>query len=190
MEKGNWGHNIVGKMIVYAVMNITVGSLEALAPKVLDSLKRKGLDVRQLAKLRYYIKTAAGRMIDRGLIKIEKTAGGKKYFALTEKGKAQFAQYRLGELKIKKPQLWDGNWRVIIFDIKELNRRLRYRLRRQLIALGFRRLQRSVWVFPYECEEAVLLLKTGFGLGKDVIYMEVAYLENDRWLRREFGFLK
>ena len=179
--------NIVGNMIVFTVANLIVGSLEALAPEVLKRLKRHGLDAKALANVRYYIKKAAGRMIDAGFIEVKTTAKDKKFFALTDKGRELLLRYRLGELKINKPHRWDGNWRVIVFDISEQKRHVRDLLRRELTGLGLRQLQKSVWVSPYDCEEIVLLLKTGFGMGKEVLYMEVAYLENDRWLRKEFG---
>ena len=41
---------------------------------------------------------------------------------------------------------WDGVWRVVIFDIPEENKRVRYVLRETLKILGFRPLQKSVWI--------------------------------------------
>lgn len=43
---------------------------------------------------------------------------------------------------------WDRNWRFVIYDIPERHRKFRQLIRRKLFQLGFRKLQRSVWVSP------------------------------------------
>ena len=55
---------------------------------------------------------------------------------------------------------------------------------------GFVRLQDSVWIYPYDCEDFMVLLKADFKIGKDVLYMIVDELEGDGRLRKEFGFKK
>lgn len=135
----------------------------------------------------YYVRAVVGRLLDRGLIEFKKTRSGKKYLHLTDKGRKELLKYQVGELTIKKPKHWDGKWRVIIFDIKELRRGDRDRLRVQLRRLGFARLQQSVWIYPYHCEELIVLLKSYFRFGKDLLYMTVDHLEYDQGLREQFG---
>ena len=53
--------------------------------------------------------------------------------------------------------------------------------------IGFVRLQDSVWVYPYDCEDLIVLLKADFKIGKDVLYMIVDEMEGDTHLRKEFG---
>ena len=53
--------------------------------------------------------------------------------------------------------------------------------------IGFVRLQDSVWVFPYDCEEFISLLKANLKIGAAVFYMVVAQIENDKHLRAHFG---
>ncbi|MDD2763008.1 MAG: PaaX family transcriptional regulator C-terminal domain-containing protein [Opitutaceae bacterium] len=43
---------------------------------------------------------------------------------------------------------WDGRWRLVFFDIPEVKRRERLRLRRTLQKMGFGYLQNSVWLSP------------------------------------------
>lgn len=50
---------------------------------------------------------------------------------------------------LRKRRKWDGIWRMVIFDIKERNRRLRDNLRRKLKELGFGKWQRSVYITPH-----------------------------------------
>jgi len=56
-----------------------------------------------------------------------------------------------------------------------------------LKAIGFVQLQKSVWVFPYDCEDLIILLKADFKVGKDVLYMIVDKIENDREIKKVFN---
>ena len=133
-----------------------------------------------------YVNRSIMRLKNQGMIKFEKR-NGKSFVRLTEKGQQKLLKYQLREAIIKKPRWWDKKWRVLVFDIKEKSRTLRDGLRKELVNLGFVRLQNSVWVYPYECEEVIIMLKSYFSLGKDVLYMTVEKIENDKWLKEEFG---
>lgn len=52
-----------------------------------------------------------------------------------------------------RKQKWDGNWRVIIYDIPEKQRLKRDKLRKWLKRFGFGRWQNSVWVTPHPIED-------------------------------------
>ena len=52
--------------------------------------------------------------------------------------------------------------------------------------IGFVRLQDSVWIFPYDCEDFIMLLKADLKIGKDALYAIVEKLENDKALREHF----
>ena len=52
---------------------------------------------------------------------------------------------------------------------------------------GFVRLQDSVWIYPYDCEDLISLAKTNFRIGADVLYMIVERLEHDTHLREHFS---
>ena len=54
-------------------------------------------------------------------------------------------------------------------------------------AAGFLRLQDSVWVYPYDCEDFVALLKADLRLGREMLYIIAEKIENDGWLRQEFN---
>jgi len=88
--------------------------------------------------------------------------------------------------KVKKPRKWDGRWRVLAFDISEKRRYLRKRIRSVLYSVGFVRLQDSVWIYPYDCEDMMTLLKADLKIGKEVLYLIVDSLENDKEYRKHF----
>lgn len=45
---------------------------------------------------------------------------------------------------------WDGKWRIIMFDVEEVNKKVRERLRDKLKELGFGMLQKSVFISPHD----------------------------------------
>jgi len=157
-----------------------------VAPGVLVALNKVQKQKRQYQQ-RYHVNRAIKEMITVGLVEYHKNNQGINCLCLTEKGKAKLKDYAIENLKIKKPWRWDKKYRVIIFDIKEFKRKIRDQLRRWLEHLGFVRLQNSVWVYPYECREVIVLLKSHFQIGKEVLYMTVDSIENDKWLKKEFN---
>ncbi len=176
------------KKIVLASLAIGgILTVAVLAPNALQALGALGVGKKKW-NARFYINTVINKLVKDGLIRFEGRGDG-KCCVLTEKGERRLARYQLQEFSEKEFPKWDGKWRIIIFDIKEYSRAARDNLRRELQNAGFVKLQNSVWVFPHDCEEFVFLLKTSFELGKSVLYMTVEKLENDSWLRKQFGLL-
>lgn len=62
----------------------------------------------------------------------------------------------------------------------------RENLRHTLISIGFMKLQDSVWIYPYDCEDLITLLKADMEIGKDILYMIVEALEDDKHFRKYF----
>ena len=86
-----------------------------------------------------------------------------------------------------KKRRWNGRWAVVIFDIPERRRRTGDRLRIMMQETSFVRLQDGVWVFPYDCEDFISLVKAELKIGAAVLYMVVEHIENDKHLRSHFG---
>ena len=78
----------------------------------------------------------------------EKILGNSRGYLLTPKGRLKI--FRLKTKKIKRKKLPQGNWLIVFFDIPEKRRKTRDLFRLTLKELGFERLQRSVWVTPYQ----------------------------------------
>ena len=70
--------------------------------------------------------------------------------------------------KVKKKKRRDGNWLMLIFDIPEKKRKLRDLLRENLQILGFKLLQKSIWVCPYDILEQVQGIIQKYNLEKYV----------------------
>jgi DNA-binding transcriptional regulator PaaX len=179
---------LVGKIILGTIASAGILTVAAIAPNALKAIDLFYPKEKRKYNRKYYIKQSITKLRERGLLEF-KQQNGKIFASLTKRGQKELLKYQLREKVIKKPKRWDKKWRVVIFDIKEQARNLRKGLRDELINLGFVKLQNSVWVYPYECEEVVGMIKTYFGIGRDVLYMTVEEIENDRWLREEFELI-
>ena len=94
---------------------------------------------------------------------------------------------QIDSLKIKKPKKWDKKWRVVVFDIVELKKIRREAFRGKLKELGFRPLQKSVWVHPFNCKDEIALLRRFFGLSENDIRLITANkIEKDKELKSLF----
>jgi CRISPR/Cas system-associated endoribonuclease Cas2 len=154
----------------------------AVAPNTLQLLRYLP---KEKYNLQYRAKTAAGRLVARGLaVWIERD--GKKYLRVTPVGRRAFAFERERVALKNQKKKWDGRWRMVVFDIPERRRRIRIRLRAFMSDIGFVRLQDSVWVYPYDCEDFIALLKAELKIGKDVLYAIADTIEHDRDIRRHF----
>jgi phenylacetic acid degradation operon negative regulatory protein len=85
------------------------------------------------------------------IVKEEKN--GEVYLKLVSKAGSFFNEkISLKELAKKE---WDGLWRLVIFDIKEVDRKIRDQLRNKLKKLGFAMWQKSVYISPHPLVEEV-----------------------------------
>ncbi|MBU4479971.1 hypothetical protein KKG48_00820 [Patescibacteria group bacterium] len=174
------------KVILKTIATAGLISIVVLAPNALQIIKQFSPKKKKWIREKYYMNNSIRNMLRKGLIqKVRK--GNTEFMELTKEGENIVSQYKLGDMEIKKTKRWDGKWRVIIFDISEKKKRLRNLLRFHLDRLGFIKLQNSVWVFPYDCEDLIFLLKTDFFIGDDVLYMEVNRIENEKWLKELFN---
>ncbi|MSR85709.1 CRISPR-associated endonuclease Cas2 [Candidatus Uhrbacteria bacterium] len=131
------------------------------------------------------IKQAILRLDKRGWIIARQTQEGWK-IRVTAKGHAEALAYELGQKKIQKPRCWDQKWRLLIFDIPESRRVVRDKIRRLLQSFNFYRLQDSVWVYPYECQEILNVLCTKYRVRSEALYIRAEFLDQDYWLRKHF----
>lgn len=168
-------HLVLSSIAVAGVLSVAL-----VAPNVLGAMDKLGLLPN--ARQSEIIHAARKRLLRKGYL--SKTADGK--LGLTPSGHAYFARQQLKHATSRKPRRWDGRWRVLIFDVPEFRKGQRELIRRTLAQIGFVRLQDSVWLYPYDCEDLIVLLKADFHVGKDLLYMIVDSLENDRAYRDHF----
>jgi DNA-binding transcriptional regulator PaaX len=170
------------KIILHTIAGVGILGVGILAPNVIGAMGKLGLIPNK--RQDEYIKSSAVKMVRRGLLKYNG-----KFYELTTLGQEYLRKWEFADYKLNKPKKWDGKWRVIIFDIPDKKRKARDQIRYLFRSAGLYLLQESVWVYPYDCEDIITLLKTDFGVGKNLLYLIVQELENDRHLREEFDLI-
>jgi len=107
-------------------------------------------------------------------------------FALTKKGKLRALNIQLENIKSKKEK-WDGKWRMIAFDIPEKYKRERDALRHKLRGIGFRELQKSVFVTPLNCGKEMAAFIEFYELKKYVRFAVLESVDNENFLKKVFN---
>ena len=167
------------------LLTLLVSGMVAIGTVPLQIVPALGFAPKDKRKFKNHASTAARRLVQQGLAAWVKKEGS-VYLRLTPLGrkKLEFERVKM-QLQTKRPR-WDKRWRMVAFDLPERRRNTRTRLRRVMAEVGFMRLQDSVWIYPYDCEEFVALLKAELKVGKDALYAIVEKIENDRPLLEYF----
>ncbi len=176
----------IAKIILGTIAIAGLLSMAVLAPNAIQALKILEKNKKRKTKFDYRLNAALARLVNEGSLKrIER--GDSVSFEITEKGKQKLDRTFRYKKLISQPKKWDGIWRMVSFDVFEKRRLERDRLREILKAVGFIQLHQSLWVYPHECDELIVLLKKELRIGRNMLYMQVAIMEGDSKLRAHFG---
>ncbi|MFM2374896.1 MAG: hypothetical protein RLZZ234_891 [Candidatus Parcubacteria bacterium] len=160
-----------------------VVSVALVAPNVMMAMEKLGLTPTK--RQSNSIRNARARLVKEGLLMYKDS-----FLVLTQKGKMALARLELQHSVPVRPKRWDKKWRVLIFDVPERRKGTRDKIRRTLVHIGFVRMQDSVWLYPYDCEDLVTLLKADMKIGRDLLYMIVDSIEADEVWRKHFNLPK
>ncbi|KKW32211.1 MAG: hypothetical protein UY78_C0047G0007 [Parcubacteria group bacterium GW2011_GWA1_53_13] len=163
-----------------------VAGIALLAPPMLRLLKNADPEWLLKRDPGRRLRESALRLKRKGLVEF-KSENGKKRLRLTPRGEKVMGSIWNETYQLQKPRRWDERWRLVIFDIPEKQRPTRDKIRHLVSRLGFLRLQDSVWVYPYDCEELVTLLKTDLKIGRAVLYIIADAIEFDKPIRQHSG---
>ncbi len=122
----------------------------------------------------------------RKLIDFYENKDGTLRVVATDEGKRKDSQNRIKQFKIKIPKKWDKKWRIVIFNIPEDKKIARDILRRKIKRVGFLELQKSVWVYPYECKDLIDFMITFYEIKEFVKYITAEKIEGDEQIKRLF----
>jgi CRISPR-associated endonuclease Cas2 len=149
--------------------------------KILDAVAKDWKEIEKRKLLRIVKEFYENRLID-----YKEREDGSIYVVLTKDGQKKALEYQFDELKIKKPEKWDKKWRIVIFDIPEKKKKAREALRDKLKNLGFKELQKSVFVHPYECEDEIDFITEVFEIRSYVRFLRVEAFTNDEQFKLKF----
>ena len=166
---------VVGSGVMVASSLIAPNAVSALAP--LFQSRANLTNSQAQAGLRYAMK--------KGWVAYREK-GDQFELYLTKLGKARWQKIELD--KTLTGRHWDGKWRVVIFDISSKRRLRRDALRNHLKRVGFRQLQESVWVNPYECANLIAALRLIYGLTRnEVRLVESSSFDGEQAFAEIFG---
>ena len=156
------------------------------APRI-NILKLLGNKKRNPYRFKHQVNDALMRLARKGLV-VFIIENGRKLARITPAGQRVLVlEEQKTALQLQRKKRWDKRWRVVIFDIPEYRRGTRDKLRLTMRTSGFYRLQDSVWLYPYDCEDFMTLVKADLKIGNAILYMVVEKIENDIKIKSHFA---
>ena len=120
----------------------------------------------------------------RGYVKILDRGDDGTRVKITRAGEEVTKELDMDSMVLKRADQWDGKWRVIIFDVPVSKSKNRKAFTERIKELGLIMVQKSVWAYPYECYEELMVLRKFYGIAKYVTYFEAVEVEDEiewRW---------
>jgi hypothetical protein len=133
-----------------------------------------------------YLQRTLRRLASQKHVEVAKVHG-ESIVSLTKLGKRKILKFSQDTLRVDKPDHWDGKWRLVMYDVPTSRRELSELLRQAIRALGFYKMQESVYVYPYPCFDQIEFLREYYSLGDIVQYMLVDKIEHDEAYMTYFG---
>ncbi len=171
------------QLLLYLLIGGGILTLSVLAPQfpyqfLRAYFKKKKFDRRKFNQ-------TVKRLEDQGMITISQERE-ETVIRLTKKGKTRALKYKLEDMEIKEPKKWDGKWQIVIFDIPEEKKSARDILRDKLKELGFVKLQKSVFVYPYPCRDEIDFIKEIYEVSPYVQLITAESFDGEERVKRKF----
>ena len=131
------------------------------------------------------VRDGVDKLTRKGQVEVRETKEGTEV-RITEKGKTERLKYRLGDLVLGNSGVWDGKWRLVFFDVGEMERGRRDMFRRWIKRLGLKQMQKSVFITPWECEKEVKFLREVAGVPHGVKMVLAEKIDNELDLKEWF----
>ena len=176
----------ITKKILLALAIGSFLTLAMVAPGIVIAAK-PFLEWQKYDKRRF--RAALKRMRRQRLIELKELPNGETAVKITKEGEQKVLKYKFHDIQIPKPKKWDKIWRIVIFDIPNTKRRSREALREKLRELGFCKIQKSVFVHPYECENEIEFIKAIFNIQSFVLIIKAQKIDREEILKQHFDLL-
>lgn len=166
----------VGVVLTTVVLFPGIAALGPLIKEIQKEREKKEWEKFNLWRLRQVIK----RLERQKMVEVIDGVVG-----ITDKGRRKVLKFNLEKMEIKRRT--DGKWRIIIYDVANPKRSQSEFFRETLKRLNFLRLQKSVYITPFICDDEIEYLRQLFSIGNEVIILKVAGIENEQAYKRYFG---
>lgn len=152
--------------------------------RILRDFKKDWNRINRLALHRSIKRLYKSRLID-----AKDNEDGSTTIVLTKKGKEIALKYKIDEITIPMMKNWDKKWRLVLFDIPESKKKARDALSKKLKEIGFYKLQKSVFVHPFECENEVDFIIEFFQVRPFIRLITAEEINNELVLKKHFNLI-
>lgn len=135
---------------------------------------------------RQAIDRAVNSLFKTKLISEKNNPDGTTTLLLSDYGKKRALTFNLDNMRINPPGHWDGKWRIAIFDIPHYLKKSRDSLRFMLKKMGFYPLQKSVFVYPFDCQKEIEFITEWHRANKYIRFIIADSIDNESFLRKHF----
>ena len=177
-----YAQTVLSAILEAGELIIAIGASGTSSRRLMKLLHRP-LDTRQS---QYRLRKQILFLRDENLVK-STVSNGLMHLTLTNQGKRFAYKNRLPTLKLPRASQWDHKWRIIAFDIPESKRSGRDALRENMKRLGAVQIQKSLWVWPYDCQEEIDFIAGLFGVRSYVHHILAESITAEKSLRKVFN---
>lgn len=136
------------------------------------------------------LRNSYGYFKKKGWINIESNKGN-TIISLSREGRRRAELNGAGKIlsrKVKEKPKWDGKWRIVMFDLANNKTTQRNAIRFFLKRCGFVLMQKSVWLYPYNCSKEIEFIRSFFGLlAIEFRFITCDDIEDDLSFKKFFG---
>jgi DNA-binding transcriptional regulator PaaX len=115
---------------------------------------------------------------------ISSQKNGRTNIKLTKKGIYRYFNNEINKMALPVSRKWDGVWTLVTFDIPETKKWNRNRFSRALSIVGMELLEKSIFIYPYDCKAEIEKIARLFEVSEYVRYIRAKSVENDIKFRR------
>lgn len=105
---------------------------------------------------------------------------------LSSEGKKLAERFNLDSLSVKRQEMWDGLWRIVLFDIPESRKKARDAIRFHLKDMGLVEYQKSVFITPYPCEKELTFVAEFFQARRYIRFIVARVIDNETEFKYKF----
>ena len=171
-------------LVLLAMTGLAIANPAGAAKVILSIIKERDKDKKSSKLTDRQVSRAIYDLKKRKIIEF-KEEGDKVILILTERGRKRKLKFDLKGIRVKKMTPWDNKWRMLMFDIPEDDKSAREVFREKLKSMGFFQFQKSVWIYPYPCEDEIDFLAEYFHVPQYIQLLTVS-IENDSPIRAHF----
>lgn len=177
---------------ILEVIGLTVLSggnpLRPIIPLAISEIIKTIKEIKNLNVEEEKIKKSLKSLEKREIISLEEKHNN-VFVKLKDKNNSLVIKYSIKALFDfkKKEKKWKGKWFIVFFDVPKKQNNKRDYLRLYLLKIGFIKYQQSVYIFPYECQKEVLLIKKVVEGAKYMKYIVAEKIENEDKMKQYFG---